>query len=113
MVAKVSSMNVLDRIKGCAIFMAYTRFNSANGKEFIIRYPITHMNYNLESNMVEVECGPVLIPSLAEDKVNLAYIAFNTLQEIEIIRRRDSVEKEESRYIEELYKCSTSIYKYL
>ncbi len=113
MVEKVDSVDILDEIKAGSIFMACTKFNSLNEKETVIRYPITHINYNLERSIVQVECGPVLIPSLTEDKVSIAYIAYNTLQEIEIIRRRDSVEKEGSQYIKESYKCSTMIYKYL
>jgi hypothetical protein len=113
LVGTVVSEDVLDEIKGGAIFMACTKFNSLNGKETVVRYPITHLNYNLERRIVQVECGPVLIPSLSKDKVSLAYIAYNTLQEIEIIRRRDSVEKEGLLYIKESYKCSTIIYKYL
>jgi len=111
-VVRVDTLTVLDAIKEGALFMATTEFTTSDGVDCIIRYPVKHINYDQQLTMIQVETGPVIIPSDKDYRLKVGYLAFNKMDNIEFMLRNESKQQADSFYKGESCVCNTKLYKY-
>ena len=57
-----------------------------NGENFIIEFPIKHLNLNEKSKEWQVETGPIIFPILNEDTYSLipSFVFFNSFKKIDV-----------------------------
>lgn len=72
---EVSLTDVLENLKPCQCIITT--------KEYQLQFPAKHLNVNRESKQFQIETGPVAIPN--RETINTAFIAFNKLNEFEML----------------------------
>lgn len=72
--------------------VAQTIFKNRKGIKVVIRYPVRTINISEKNNTIQVDTGPVCVPSLDAgasdfiDDMTLAHVAFNNDKEVSFVK---------------------------